>query len=70
MSFQDVAFIPSRASFSTTFLKHCDIGECLGTSTCLKTMVGVSKGMLPERYYRSTKFLFVSIKFNGDHVTG
>ena len=36
MDFQDVAFLPSLASFYTTFLKHCSIGECLWTATCLE----------------------------------
>ena len=39
MGFQDVAFLPSRASFSATFLKNCGRGECFRTSTCAKTMV-------------------------------
>ena len=45
MGFQDVAFLPSRASFFTTFLKNCDRRESLWIITCLKIVVGVSKGM-------------------------
>ena len=45
MGILDLAFLPSLASFSTTFLKYCGRGESLGTTTCLKTAVGVSKGM-------------------------
>ena len=40
MGFQDVVFLPFRASFFTTFLKNCGRGESLETSTCLKTVVG------------------------------
>ena len=51
MCFQDVAFLPSGASFSTTFLENCGTGDSLGTITCLKAVVGVSKGRLPVRYF-------------------
>ena len=45
MCFQDVALLPpSRASFSTTFLKKCVRGESLGTTTCLRTVVGGKQG--------------------------
>ena len=37
--FPDVAFLPSRASVSTTFHKDCDMGESIMTTTCPKTMV-------------------------------
>ena len=47
IGFQDVAFLPSQASFSTTFLINRSRGEDLGTIACVKTVVGVSKGMLP-----------------------
>ena len=40
MGFQDVAFLSSRASFYTTFLKNCGSGESLMTTTCLKNVVG------------------------------
>ena len=58
MGFRDVAFLPSRASFSSTFLTNYDRGESLRTATSLKTVVGVSKGMLPVRYFRSDKASF------------
>ena len=35
VGFQDVAFLASRASFSTTFLRNCDRGKSLVTTTCL-----------------------------------
>ena len=62
--------LPSRGSFSTTFHKNCVRGESLGTITCLETVVGVSKGMLPVKYLllQQSPF-FVSVKFHGDHKT-
>ena len=45
VGFQDVAFLLSRASFSTTFLLYCGRDEslgttiCLGTTTCLGTTI-------------------------------
>ena len=69
MVFQDVAFLPSRASFSTTFINNCGRGESLRTTACLKAVVGVSKGMLPVQYFCSTNPIFVSVDFNGDHET-
>ena len=59
----------SLASFSATFIKHCGKGECFRDTTCLKTVVGVSKGMLPVKYLRSNKASFVSVEFHGDHKT-
>ena len=44
MSFLDVAFQPSKASFSTTCLKCCGRGESLGTIACLITVVGGKQG--------------------------
>ena len=69
MVFQDVAFLPSRASFYTTFLKYCGRGESLGTTTCLKAVVRVSRDMLSVRYFCSMKPLFVPVEFNGCHKT-
>ena len=40
MDFHDVAFLPSRTSFFTTFLNKCGRGEGLVTATCLKTVLG------------------------------
>ena len=59
MVFQDVAFLSPRASFSTAFLKNCGSGKRFGTTTCLKTVVGVSKGMLLVRYICSNKISFL-----------
>ena len=69
MDFQDVAFLPSSASISTTLIEKCGRSECLETTTCPKQWFGVSKGMLPVKYFCSTKHPFVSVKFNGDHKT-
>ena len=44
MGVQDVAFLLSRASFVTTFLKDCGRGESLATTTCLNTVVGGKQG--------------------------
>ena len=40
MGFHDVAFLPSRASFHTMFLKYCGRSENLGTTKCLQTVAG------------------------------
>ena len=55
----------SRASFFTTFLKDCGRGESLGTTTCLKPVVGGKQGHAPCRMQP----LFVSVEFHGDHET-
>ena len=58
MSFQDVAFLPYRATFSTTLLKNSGTGEGLGTTICLKAVVGgmgVCKGGLPVKLFFSNK---------------
>ena len=69
MVFHDVEFLPTRANFSTAFHKNCVIGDSLGSTTCHKTAVGLSKGMLPVKYLRSNNAFFASIKFHGDHKT-
>ena len=69
MGFQDVLFLSSRASFSTTFLKNCCRGEGLRTTTCLKVVVGLSKGMLPVKYFCFNKAIFVLMEFHVDHNT-
>ena len=60
MGFQDLAFLPSRACFFTTFLTNCGRGESLVTTTCLKTVAGVNKGLLPVKYINSNKATFFS----------
>ena len=68
MGFLDVAFLPFRASLPITFLNSCGGGESLGTTTYVKTVVGVRKGMLPVKHLRSNKSSFVSVEFHGDHI--
>ena len=58
MDFQDVAFLPFKASCAITFLKKCDRGKGLRTTTCLKAVVGVIKGMLHVKYLGSNKSSF------------
>ena len=66
MGFQDVAFLPSRTSFSATFIKKFGRGESLWTTTCLESVFGVIKGMLPVKHFCTAKPLFVSVKFDRD----
>ena len=69
MDFQDVAFLPSRTRFSTTFLKNCGRDESLGTTTCLKNVVGGKQGhALCNIHLLQQSLFFVSVKFHGDHA--
>ena len=47
MGFQDVHFLTSSASFYATCLKTCGGGEGLGSSVCLRTVVGGRQGHAP-----------------------
>ena len=69
MGLHDIALLPSRAYFSTTF--HRIVVEVYASSPphLLKLWLGVSKGMLLVKYVCSTKPLFVSFKFHGDRRT-
>ena len=58
MCFQNVAFLPSQASFSTTFLKIVVEVKASGPPIVLKLWLGVGKGMLPVKYFRSNKASF------------
>ena len=69
IGFQDVAFPPLQASYNTTFLRHCGGGKSLGTTTCLRTVAGVDKGMLPVKYVCSTKASLLSVNFQRDYNT-
>ena len=69
MSFLDVAFLPSLACFSTTFLKNYVRGECLCLPYVLILWFGVCNGMLPVKCLCSSNPLFVSFEFHGDHKT-
>ena len=70
MRFQDVAFLPSRANFSTTFLDNCGRGEMLEITTCSKTVVEGKKRHAPSKIILQNQSLYVvSVQFNGDHKT-
>ena len=60
MGFMDVAFLPSKASFSTTFLQNCGRGEGLVTTTCLSAVVGDKQGHAPCRVLLLHQSLFLS----------
>ena len=45
VSYQEVAFLPSQANVSTTFLKNSGGCVSLRTTTCPTTLVAVNKGM-------------------------
>ena len=47
MGSQDVAFLLSEANFPNAFVKNGGTGESLGTTTCPKTMAGVTQGHAP-----------------------
>ena len=67
---QDVVFLSSRATFYAAYLRHCGRGEGLMSTTCVRTVVGVSKGMLPVRHLHSNiASCCVSCQFLGDHKT-
>ena len=40
MALQDTVFLPSSASYLTTFLIDCGRGDSLGNMTCLRAVVG------------------------------
>ena len=44
MGFQNVAFLPSRASISTTFLEDCGRGESLEITKYLKAAIWAKQG--------------------------
>ena len=68
MSFQYVVFLPSLASFCTAFLKHFMVEvNTLGPPHVIKLRLGLSKGMLPVRYFCSNnsslcQFKLVKVK--------
>ena len=62
MGLQSVAFMHSQDSFGTMFLKHCSC-ESLWTSSCITTMVGVSKDMPSVKYFCSNKAFLCLLHF-------
>ena len=59
MGFQDVAFLPTQASCSTTFHKNCGRGESLWTTTCPITVVGGKQGHAPSKTFSLQQILFL-----------
>ena len=69
MGFQDVVFLPIRASFFTTFLRNCGSGDSIRTTTCHKTVVGGKQGNAAYKIFLLQRSLFfVSVEFHGDHT--
>ena len=64
MGLHDEALLPSRDSFYATFLKNHVRSQGLVTTTCLKTVVGVSKDTLPVEYLRSNKPTFCASRIS------
>ena len=58
MGFQDVAFLPSLASFSTIFLTIVVEVKASGPRHVVELRLGMSKDMLPVKYSRSDKASF------------
>ena len=56
--FQDVAFLPSRASFPPHFLDIVVVVNALGPPHVLRLWLGVSNSILPVKYFRSNKASF------------
>ena len=63
MCFQDVAFLPSRASFSTTFLKNVVEVNALGPPH-FTTVFGGKQGYAPCNMMLLHEAPFVPVKFN------
>ena len=66
MVLQDVAFLPSVASFPTHFLKVVVEVNALGPPHVLKVCLWVDKAMFTVRYFRSNNY-FTSVKFHVDY---
>ena len=65
MGFQDVAFLPSRASFPQHFLQFVAEVNALRQPHVLKLWLRVSRAMLPVKYLHSKKAtFFVSDEFH------
>ena len=64
MGFQYVAFLPSRASSHTIFLKNCGRGEGLRTTTCLRSVDGGKQWPAPCNILLRQQIVFVSRTFH------
>ena len=58
MGVLEVAFLPSRASFTPHFLEILMDVKASGLPHVLKLWLGVSKGMLPAKYFCFNKSSF------------
>ena len=58
MGFLNVPFLPSRTSLCASFLNTVVVVNALGPPHVLKLWLGVSKGMLSVKYFRSNKSHF------------
>ena len=59
---------PKLHVFSQNFLKIVVEVKASGPPYALKLWLGVSKGMLPVKYFCKQSPHFVSVKFHGDHM--
>ena len=63
MGFRDVAFLPPLATFPPHFLKIVlALCKAYRPPHVLGLWLGVSKGMLPAKYFCSNKAIFMSIE--------
>ena len=63
MDFQDVVFLPSRASFSTTSKKLVVEVKVSRPPHVLRLWLGVSKGTICVKYIRYDKASFLSPEY-------
>ena len=69
MGFQDVAFLPSRASFSTTFLRNHGRSESIRTTACLISVGSGNQGYAHCKIFPlQQSVFFMSVKVHGDHT--
>ena len=67
MGFHDIVFLPTRASFSTTFLKYCSRGESLRTTTCPKTVIWGKQWHARSKIPLLQQGLFSVCRIHEDH---
>ena len=58
MRFQDVAFLPTEIVFTSHFLNVEVVAKTSGPPHVLGLWLGVSKGMLPVKYFYSNRASF------------
>ena len=59
MGFPDVTFLPTPTRIYTMFFTNRGRGEGLGTTKCLRTVVGGKQGHAPCRILSSQQSLFL-----------